>query len=108
MNYPVAIGTGFCTMCHETKSVEEFWPNPRLKTGLSSWCKDCHRVGRRRTREKHRDRYNAARRKPKIRKTCELDGCDVEFETGISTKRFCSDRHQRIASRRRAKRIRAA
>jgi len=32
-----------CARCKEVKDVSCFRPDPRMKNGLASWCKDCHR-----------------------------------------------------------------
>lgn len=92
-----------CRRCGAGKSLGEFWPDAKVSTGLSPWCKDCQRAATRRSREKHRDRYNASRRKLKEHRTCALEGCEVEFDTP-GNKLYCSDRHQRVASKRRQRR----
>jgi hypothetical protein len=62
-----------CTKCGETKPAAEFHCNPRMRSGLSSWCRDCHlaRVREwraanpeyeRRRNEKRRAAYPAKRR----------------------------------------------
>ena len=52
-----------CVRCQRVLPVSEFRPNPKMRCGLTSWCKGCQREATRRSRAKHRDRYNAARRK---------------------------------------------
>lgn len=96
-------GQKWCAHCRERKSTGEFWPNEKVSTGLSPWCKECQREATRRSREKHRVRYNAVRRKPKEHRTCALEGCEAEFDTP-GNKLYCSDRHQRVASKRRQRR----
>ena len=89
----------WCCRCRQSKSPADFWKNPKLSTGLSSWCKDCAREARRASKERHRDRYYEARRNLKVERLCEL--CGELFETGVSTQRFCCERHRRVAAKRR-------
>jgi hypothetical protein len=51
-----------CTRCQGWLPDEAFRPNPKLKSGLSSWCKECQLEETRRWRAEHRDEINAARR----------------------------------------------
>jgi len=53
----------------------------------------------RRSREKHRDRYNAARRKPQQDRACEK--CGAGFSTSIPHKRFCGKKCRKRADKRR-------
>jgi hypothetical protein len=75
--------TSSCRRCGQVKSRSEFWPNPAVSTGLSSWCKNCQRAATRESREKHRERYNGRRRKPKQTGTCAEPGCEETFESAI-------------------------
>lgn len=77
----------------------DFPTNEQLSTGLSSWCRTCHREATRKSREKYRDRYNAARRNPKQTRSCEE--CGQTFETGKSHQRFCCELHRKRADSRR-------
>jgi hypothetical protein len=88
-----------CRRCRQVKPATEFWPNERVSTGLSPWCKDCHRAATRRSREKYRARYAAARRKPEATRACEE--CGGRFTTAIPHKRFCSERCRKRAERHR-------
>jgi hypothetical protein len=54
-----------CTRCHRWKPLEAFHPNPRLRTGLQSWCKECQLEATRQWRAENREyieNYNATRR----------------------------------------------
>ena len=51
-----------CTRCQGWLALEAFRPNPKLKSGLSSWCKDCQLEATQRWRAEHRDEINRARR----------------------------------------------
>jgi hypothetical protein len=43
-----------CTKCREIKPFEEFPPDQMVSTGLSSWCRSCHRAATQAWREKKR------------------------------------------------------
>jgi hypothetical protein len=51
-----------CRKCGEEKPFNEFPRNTRVRDGLSSWCRACHREASRVARLKNQKRYNAARR----------------------------------------------
>jgi hypothetical protein len=76
-----------CRRCRKRKRRAEFWPNPRLSTGVSSWCKDCSRASSRASRQRYRDRYNAARRQYPTKHTCTV--CGNEFESTNPLATFC-------------------
>ena len=77
-----------CRRCGERKPASEFWPNPKISTGLSSWCKDCQREASRASRERYRDRYNAKRRKdPLPPRGCPV--CGNEFVPATANSRYC-------------------
>jgi hypothetical protein len=64
-----------CRRCKELKPRDGFWPNPKISTGLSPWCKACSLEASRRSRERYRERYNARRRKPPSpARTCPVCG----------------------------------
>jgi predicted nucleic acid-binding Zn ribbon protein len=54
-----------CSSCGRSLPLDRFHRNPRLRTGLCSWCKDCGVERTRRWRAEHPEaeqRYNAERR----------------------------------------------
>jgi hypothetical protein len=93
--------TGYCTRCRRTKPRAEFWPNAKIRTGLSSWCKDCARDARRASREKYRDRYNAERRKPRQERSCAE--CGERFVSSIPHKLYCGAKCKKRAENRRVR-----
>lgn len=38
---PTKVNHKWCVKCQSEKSHNEFEPNPKLKSGLASWCKSC-------------------------------------------------------------------
>ena len=50
--YITAEGTKQCNRCQEWFPVDGFPANRQLSTGLSSWCRVCHREAVRRSRAK--------------------------------------------------------
>jgi hypothetical protein len=97
--YVTAEGKKRCAKCRELRPIEDFPANEQLSTGLSPWCRSCHREATRKSREKYRNRYNAARRKPKRARFCEE--CGEPFETAKSHQRFCCVLHRKRADSRR-------
>ena len=93
-----ASSTGSCRRCGQVKPRSEFWANPRVSTGLSSWCKDCQRAATRASRAKYRERYLAKQRKPKQERACAE--CGELFETAIPHKRFHDGRCKKKAENR--------
>jgi hypothetical protein len=64
-----------CARCDQWKPLEAFRPNPRMRSGLNSWCKGCQKQRNREWRaehpeaelnynEKRRTAYPAKRRRP--------------------------------------------
>jgi hypothetical protein len=51
-----------CSRCRRWGPSAEFPPNDRTSSGLSSWCRECHREAVRAWRRLNRDRENAQRR----------------------------------------------
>jgi hypothetical protein len=51
-----------CTRCGQLKSPADFRPHPRMRDGLTSWCKSCAVARTRQWRADHRDELNARRR----------------------------------------------
>jgi hypothetical protein len=51
-----------CSKCRRWGPLEDFPPNPNLSSGLSSWCRECHRNSVRDWRRRNRERENARRR----------------------------------------------
>lgn len=43
MNYSVNVTEKECNRCKRIKPSDQFWTNKRNKTGLDSWCKECHK-----------------------------------------------------------------
>jgi hypothetical protein len=57
-------GVKTCRKCSEAKPHGDFPANSKMRDERSSWCRECHREATRRTRERYREKYNAARRVP--------------------------------------------
>jgi hypothetical protein len=49
-----------CRKCGEEKQAAEFPANRRLRDGLDSWCRECHREATRRWRRENPDKVEAA------------------------------------------------
>ncbi len=47
-----------CTRCHETKSLEDFAKDSRVKNGRASRCKKCNRIVAREGKLKRQKREN--------------------------------------------------
>lgn len=52
------MGTKTCTRCKRVKSVRDFYVDRRIKSGLASWCKTCHKE----YESEHRDHYKELRK----------------------------------------------
>ena len=91
-----------CSKCRRRKPVEEFPVSTKLSSGYSSWCRSCHVEAVRAWRERN-PTYSHARRKATERRTCALDGCNVEFETSRPPgfHNYCKPAHQRKANKQR-------
>jgi len=72
-----------CSSCERWLPLDRFHLNPRLRTGLCSWCKECGLERTCRWRAEHPEaerKYNAERRKryraehPPAEKTCAVCG----------------------------------
>ena len=61
MNVASEIGKR-CSRCCEWLPADAFRPNPRLLSGLHSWCRLVPREGMREWRAEHREELNARRR----------------------------------------------
>jgi hypothetical protein len=48
-------GTKSCSKCERVLPVDSFRENPKLRSGLDSWCRECHAEANRRSRAKQRD-----------------------------------------------------
>jgi hypothetical protein len=55
-------GSKFCSACRKWHPVEDFPSSAMQSSGLSSWCRPCHRQAVRSWRARNRDRENARRR----------------------------------------------
>jgi hypothetical protein len=55
MELTITEGRKLCTHCREWLLLADFPPNPQISTGLSSWCRECHRKATREWRKRHRD-----------------------------------------------------
>jgi hypothetical protein len=51
-----------CTRCGDWLPRSLFRPNPKIRSGLSSWCKPCQLERTQQWRAEHRDELNARRR----------------------------------------------
>jgi hypothetical protein len=49
-----------CTHCRQILPVEEFPPDLMVSTGLSSWCRECHREATRAWRARRREKLGLA------------------------------------------------
>ena len=89
-------GRKLCVRCGRSKTLEQFTPNPRLRSGLNSWCRECCREANRRWRAENRDAYNLARHMLPARLEC--SECGAEF-FGRPNRKTCSPecrkRHKR-------------
>jgi hypothetical protein len=112
-----------CRRCGAEKASSEFPPSAKLRDGLSSWCRACHRAATRRARDRHREKYNATRRMPsEVERHCRRCGgayrcapiartdfcsevCSVEHERALKRDRWRAGKDSSAeVSRRRAKR----
>lgn len=75
-----------CTRCQEWLPFSAFRPNRRVKSGWSSWCKDCQREAVRKWKAEN-PAYTERRRIPPARLTC--SECGVAFE-GRKDRLVCS------------------
>lgn len=116
-NLPVVpAGHGWCARCRQVLPAAEFRPNPRLRSGLNSWCNPCQVAKTREWRAANRDklaewrRSNAERLRAKDRerytprplreKTCET--CGIRFvPIQRNQQRYCSVEHREIRHRNR-------
>lgn len=54
-----------CVHCEQWQPLEAFRPNPRMRSGLNSWCKECQKERNREWRAEHPEyekNYNEKRR----------------------------------------------
>ena len=47
-----------CSMCKEEKIAPEFYVDHRMKSGLTSYCRDCSQDQRKPYREENKDKIN--------------------------------------------------
>ena len=84
------IDTKVCARCKRALPAGAFRPNPRMRCGLHSWCRDCTVARTRRWRAEHPDRVaatNAARREGPFPRTCLR--CRHEFLGARRRSKFC-------------------
>jgi len=55
-------GEKLCSRCERWLPTSEFRPNPRLSSGLHSWCRECCLERTRQWRAEHREEDNARQR----------------------------------------------
>jgi len=55
-------GEKVCAKCRRWGEPADFPPSPMQSSGLSSWCRECHREAVRDWRRRNRERENARRR----------------------------------------------
>jgi hypothetical protein len=81
-----------CACCGLVLELDAFRPNPKLRSGLSSWCRECQVERTRRWRAEHPEAVeasNAQRRLgPYPPRPC--DGCSETFTPRRKDGRFCS------------------
>jgi hypothetical protein len=51
-----------CARCRSWLSLERFARKPKLSSGYSSWCKECHNAATQEWRSRNREALNARRR----------------------------------------------
>jgi hypothetical protein len=79
-----------CPHCAGYLLLEDFRPDPKLKSGLSSWCAKCSNEYNQKWRSEHRDQidaYDLARRVEPTKLKC--SECDAEFY-GRPNRKSCS------------------
>jgi hypothetical protein len=94
-----------CSRCDQWLPLEAFRPNPRLRSGLNSWCRPCCAEATRQWREanpKYIEGDNARRREdyqsahPLSERSCAV--CNRTF-TGRPDRLVCSERCRNIRKR---------
>ena len=96
-----------CTKCREWLPLESFSPNPKIKSGRSSWCRSCHVEATRKWRTENPgyvEGINAARRVKHPARACVE--CGGEFIPNRIDRLVCggecrSRRHTRLGRERR-------
>jgi hypothetical protein len=78
-----------CSRCCEWLPAAAFRPNPRMSSGLHSWCRACAREGMREWRAEHREQLNAKRRAGPFPTTCA--DCAETFAARVRTQVCCPD-----------------
>jgi hypothetical protein len=82
-----ALGWCQCSKCGLMFPRDQFRVNPRLKSGVHSWCNTCHLERSRRWRAENRDRVNAARRAGPFEVVCR--DCGETFEASTRQRVRC-------------------
>ena len=85
-----------CPRCGGYLPFEDFRPNLKLKSGLSSWCAKCSNEYNQKWRAEHRDQidaYNLARRVEPTKLKCGI--CGAEFY-GRRNRKSCSPECRRL------------
>jgi len=86
-----------CARCEDEKPASEFAKNPKLRSGLDSYCHSCKLEAQRRSRAKHKDRYNAARRKPPPEpRICPICGSEFRSRQAQACPGRCAARWNRL------------
>lgn len=76
-----------CTRCGLPRPAGDFHRHPKMRDGLSSWCRACQVENNRKWRADNRDAINAARRVRHEPRAC--PGCGIVFTPGRSDQRYC-------------------
>jgi hypothetical protein len=82
-----------CARCGRFLPPEAFHLAPRMRSGRSSWCRECQVDRNRQSRDEHRDEINGRRRAAYPHVTHPERGCDIcgqAFTPRTSRSRFCS------------------
>ena len=94
-----------CARCGEWLPVEEFRPNPKLRSGLHSWCKRCCAESAKQWREANRERVEEsnARRRAEYEAArgplprCSECGVELDTHAKVVCSRRCKDaRYRRL------------
>jgi predicted nucleic acid-binding Zn ribbon protein len=107
-----------CSHCGKWLPFAAFPRNPRLKSGKSSWCQECHLAGTREWREANPDyfvAYNADRRakyaaeRGSLKRECANPECGREFVARRRDHRTCSQKcRDRLSYLRRREHLKAS
>ena len=85
---PARMAEKHCSKCGTVKPVEEFPIRRASADDRSHWCRACHAVAKREYRQRHGERFNAARRRDPIpERTCRT--CGQPFMPARKDQNYC-------------------